>query len=194
MKKKGKKKNKAWIIYLVLIVAVILPYFGMFWIKGWYEKKLSDVTRVSFLLINKENLTLTAYDSSGDVVVTFPVACGAAWGNKVEKGDNRTPEGIFRITEIQNASSWKHDFGDGEGEISGAYGPWFIRLYTDPHKGIGIHGTHLPNSIGTRCTEGCIRLRNEDVAQLKELSYPGLNVIITPSSQDAIANKETAKF
>ncbi|MBR1487120.1 MAG: L,D-transpeptidase, partial [Synergistaceae bacterium] len=31
-----------------------------------------------------------------------------------------------------------------------------------------IHGTHDPNSIGTNVTEGCIRLNNADIAELKE--------------------------
>ena len=50
--------------------------------------------------------------------------------------------------------------------IKGAYGPWFIRLKT-PWKGIGIHGTHDPDSIGKDITEGCIRLKNSDLLDLK---------------------------
>ena len=189
----GKEKNHksyTWILYLILVLAIILPYIGMFWIKGWYEKKLSNVERTSFIIIDKGRMELTAYGLDGNPVVSFPIACGANYGNKVKVGDNRTPEGIFRITDIHDASGWKHDFNDGEGEIAGAYGPWFIRLCTDPHKGIGIHGTHLAGSIGSRCTEGCIRLRNEDVKELKELCYPGLNVIILPSGEDILANKK----
>lgn len=64
----------------------------------------------------------------------------------------------------------------------------FLRLSTLPHKGIGIHGTHLPNSIGTRCTEGCIRLRNEDIVRLRDIAYSGLTVIILPSDNDVKAN------
>ena len=74
--------------------------------------------------------------------------------------------------------------GDGKGEIKGAYGPYFIRLKTPGHKGIGIHGTHLPESIGEKTTEGCIRLRNEDLKRLVSLIYPPLTVIITPSAED----------
>ena len=87
------------------------------------------------------------------------------------------------VEEICDASYWTHDFGDGKGQIAGAYGPWFISLDTG-WIGIGIHGTHDPASIGTMASEGCIRLRDQDVAELKQLIYGknkgvGTRVIIT---------------
>lgn len=86
----------------------------------------------------------------------------------------KTPDGTFVIDEIIDASSWTHDFKDGKGEIAGAYGPWFLSLDTynlsqGAWGGIGIHGTHDPASIGTLASEGCIRLRNQDIEALKNL-------------------------
>ena len=49
---------------------------------------------------------------------------------------------------------------------------------------IGIHGTHLPESIGTRCTEGCIRLNNDDLRELKEYIKIGMTVIILPDADE----------
>ena len=69
----------------------------------------------------------------------------------------------------------------------------FIRLDVPGHKGIGIHGTHKPESIGTRDTEGCIRLENSEILKLKELAYLGMVVVITPSVQDAEATKSQLK-
>ena len=188
--KQNKSKSKNLLIIILGSVAILLPCIAMIVMKSWYENKLEDLQKTAFIVINKEDLSLKVYDLNGDVVENFPIGVGKNYGNKIEQGDNRTPEGVFRITDIQNASGWKHDFGDGNGEIKGAYGPWFIRLYTEPHKGIGIHGTHLPESIGTRCTEGCIRLNNEDVLKLKELVYGGLTVIILPSQEDIKANNQ----
>ena len=71
-------------------------------------------------------------------------------------------------------------FKDGLGMIEGAYGPYFIRLWTSPHTGIGIHGTHLPSSIGSRATEGCIRLSNDDLRELIRYIYVGMPVRILP--------------
>ncbi|MDE6072729.1 MAG: L,D-transpeptidase [Muribaculaceae bacterium] len=149
---------------------------------------MEEYNTAAFIIIDKQNLNLKVIGLDGETKASFGIACGKGVGNKREKGDNRTPEGIFRIQDIQDSSNWKHDFGDGNGEITGAYGPWFIRLQTDPHKGIGIHGTHDPASIGTRATEGCIRLKNSDVEILKNMVYCGLNVIILPSEGDIIEN------
>jgi lipoprotein-anchoring transpeptidase ErfK/SrfK len=92
----------------------------------------------------------------------------------------RTPEGNFSVQQIQNASTWAHDFRDGKGSIPNAYGPFFIRLRTGPWKGIGIHGTHNPNSIGTNATEGCIRLNNSDLLEFKGMIAVGTEVTIYP--------------
>lgn len=114
-----------------------------------------------------------------DLERTFRIAVGTNEGQKQRVGDKRTPTGSFSVQQIQNSSSWTHDFRDGAGEIRGAYGPWFIRLKTPGWSGIGIHGTHAPDSIGTRATEGCIRLRNEDLVQLKERVFVGMKVVIS---------------
>ena len=111
---------------------------------------------------------------------TYPIAVGKNKGNKQKTGDLRTPEGRFSVQQIQNATAWTHDFHDGKGVIAGAYGPWFIRLKTDPWKGIGIHGTHDPASIGTRASEGCIRMHNSDLESLKKKIKPGTPVVIEP--------------
>ena len=123
-------------------------------------------------------------------------------GDKTRSGDNTTPtswggvvdsiKGVlphtdsakipFVVEEIYYAGDWTHDFGDGKGEIAGAYGQWFISLNTG-WDGIGIHGTHDPSSIGTNASEGCIRLENRDINELKEIISKnnggvGVNVVI----------------
>lgn len=147
-----------------------------------------DPEDASKIVISKESMTLNLYDSKGGLIYSFPVAVGKALGNKEKIGDNKTPEGEFSIQQIQSASSWEHDFGDGKGSIKGAYGNWFIRLKTPPHTGIGIHGTHDPNSIGTRASEGCIRLNNADLDKLKPLVKVGMPVIIETSIADQEAD------
>lgn len=131
----------------------------------------------AWLLINKSEHVL--YVMRDDKTIEkFPVAVGKNKGDKQKSGDCRTPEGTFSVEQIQNAAGWAHDFHDGKGIIQGAYGPWFIRLKTG-WKGIGIHGTHDPSSIGGDATEGCIRLLNKDVDRLKkEYVTTGMKVVI----------------
>lgn len=143
-----------------------------------------DATRPARIVISKQSMTLSLYDADDALICRFPVAVGRNLGNKRRPGDMKTPEGDFTVQQIQPASTWTHDFGDGKGVIEGCYGNWFIRLKTPPHKGIGIHGTHDPASIGTRATEGCIRLRNDDLDSLKPLVRVGMAVRIDTSEAD----------
>lgn len=157
--------------------------------------------------IHKQAYRLELYEKSQDEPVrTYVIAVAKNSGDKQRTGDNRTPtswgkavdipksyrgakvgvaskEVPFRVEDVCDASGWTHDFGDGKGVITGAYGPWFISLDTG-WDGIGIHGTHDPASIGTMASEGCIRLKNSDVAELKRIIYNdnkgvGTRVIIT---------------
>lgn len=160
--------------------------------------------QIHFIRIHKLSHTLELFEKGKAApICTYPCAVAKNPGDKRRAGDNTTPtswgdvvdsipealpgapsEKIpFVVDEILYAADWTHDFGDGQGEIAGAYGPWFVSLNTG-WDGIGIHGTHDTDSIGTNASEGCIRLRNEDVAQLKDLLSEcadgiGVRVVIT---------------
>ncbi len=150
-------------------------------------------TKAHFIVISKQKMQLTVYDFRSRAIATYPIACGKNYGDKRKPGDMKTPEGFFSVQQIQDASSWTHDFKDGKGDIAGAYGPWFVRLLTPPHQGIGIHGTHDESSIGTRVTEGCIRMRNDDLRELvRRFVYPGMPVFIFGSDRDIRATADLA--
>ena len=156
-------------IYLCML-ALFLSVYG---INLSAQEKSSN-----YVLISKSDMELTVYNVDGQVLFRCMVGCGKELGNKQKKGDNRTPEGCFPISQIQNSSHWAHDFCDGKGLIEKAYGPYFIRLGVKGFTGIGIHGTCFPESIGTRCSEGCIRLHNKDVEKLIDLVTVGCLVTI----------------
>ncbi len=144
-----------------------------------------------FILISKPEFRLYVCEVVGtDTVkrVHYPVCVGKAKGQKQKKGDMKTPECTFdkpfTITEIVDASKWTHDFGDGRGSIL-SYGHWFMRLKTPGHSGIGIHGsTNNESSVPGRGSEGCIRLRDDDLIQLKEkYAFVGMRVVILPDEE-----------
>lgn len=139
------------------------------------------VSRDTHLVVNKKDFSICVI-ARKDTLFKAPICVGVNLGNKTKKGDNKTPEGTFTISQIQNSSKWKHDFKDGFGERAGAYGPWFIRLKVPNWTGIGIHGTCFPHTIGTRASEGCVRLKNEDLIELKKYIRIGMEVIILPDS------------
>ncbi len=166
----------------ILSILSFLIFFGFTAFS--FSKENSNAYNIS---IKKQEFRLYLFQGT-NLIKTYPIATGRNPGDKVRGGDFRTPEGNFYIKRIENASSWDHDFHDGKGSIKGAYGPWFLRLYTGSDrtktgkgwKGIGIHGTHDPSSIGTMASEGCIRMHNEDVAELKGLVKIGTPVTIDP--------------
>lgn len=144
-----------------------------------------------FILISKPEYRLYVCEVlNGDTIkrVHYPVCVGKAKGQKQKKGDMKTPECTFEkpfsITEIVDASKWTHDFGDGRGSIL-SYGHWFMRLKTPGHSGIGIHGsTNNESSVPGRGSEGCIRLRDDDLIQLKEkYAFVGMRVVILPDEE-----------
>jgi hypothetical protein len=144
-------------------------------VMSFYKPDMSK----GFIFVSKVDMTLTLVNSQGNVVVTYPIACGRRTGQKIRRGDNKTPEGYFLLEKIHDSTNWGHDFHDGKGFIKHAYGPFFLRLRTG-FQGIGIHGTHAPSSIGTRATEGCIRLENDNVEALEHQVVLGMPVIIGP--------------
>lgn len=148
--------------------------------KGPFSRYLDTVDSFPFLVIDKDTFTLTVVDSLGFEITHYGVALAVNYGNKTRNGDHKTPEGAFKINQLLNARGLTHDFHDGKGPVRDAYGPWFLRLDVPGFWQIGIHGTHKPESIGTRATEGCIRLRNEDILDLKARVRVGTWVIITP--------------
>lgn len=151
----------------------------------------TPVGRNTFIVVSKKDLTLSVYRAShGDttLLASYPACMGRERGNKQKRGDMRTPESPagkpFKITMIQDASKWHHDFGDGRGSIL-AYGHWFLRLLTPGHSGIGIHGsTGNENTVPGRASEGCIRLRDADIITLKQrYAYVGMPVIVKAENQ-----------
>lgn len=132
-----------------------------------------------FIVISKQDLRLVMFDAKGTVLKDCGISCAKTVGAKQKRGDHKTPEGVFKINELLRSDYLTHDFGDGKGPVKGAYGPWFLRLDVPGGiRDIGIHGTHKPESIGTRDTEGCIRLLNENIVELKNLVKVGVPVII----------------
>jgi len=179
---KIKSNNKAFTWILIVLPYIIFPFLYFVFVYDW-----DNLPQASVVIINKSDMTLKAYDQNGKIIQQTSVATGKFSGNKTKIGDMKTPEGVFTIADIQDASTWSHDFKDDSlGSIKGAYGPFFIRLNVPEHKGIGIHGTHDPSSIGKNVTEGCIRLQNEEIVKLQSIIKPGIPVVILPGKAELI--------
>lgn len=185
LKRKQRMLKTLALLFLCLLLGAALSWIACC---HYFNNVIHDIENAKIILVSKQEMKLRVVDYKGNELFVADIACGRNYGNKQKWGDMKTPEGVFSVSDIQDASSWTHDFGDGKGKIEGAYGPWFIRLSVPGHKGIGIHGTHDPFSIGTRVTEGCIRLKNEDLEELVPMVEVPMVVVITPSVEDAKNN------
>ena len=145
-----------------------------------------------FIIMSKKDYYLYVYEPQGDdtvMVARFDCCFSRVKGQKQGEGDMRTPhctmDHPFSITQIADASTWEHDFGDGRGPIK-SYGNYFLRLETPGHKGIGIHGsTNNEESVPGRASEGCIRLHDADIIELAEkYAFVGMKVVIKEESAD----------
>ena len=163
---------------LILIVALLSALGAR--AQAPFAKYLDQVDSAPFIVIDKQGFKLTLVDAAGQPIKEYGISCAINYGPKKVRGDHKTPEGTFKINELLNAKGLTHDFKDGKGPIKDAYGPWFLRLDVPGFWDIGIHGTPFPESIGTRATEGCIRLKNEDILDLKSRVKLGTVVIILP--------------
>ncbi|MEG2067814.1 MAG: L,D-transpeptidase [Tannerellaceae bacterium] len=179
------KRTYYWVIIAILIAGAAGTNGYLAYL---HRTELDKVRNARLILISKQEMRLRLIDYKGNELFSAPVAVGMNAGNKQKIGDMCTPEGVFQVVDIQHASDWEHDFDDGKGKVKGAYGDYFIRLEVPGHKGIGIHGTHFPESIGTRASEGCIRMNNEELNRLVALIYPPLTVVITPGAEDEKRN------
>lgn len=147
-----------------------------------------DPKDASYIVVSKQDQILMLHDSKGGVICYYPVSVGRNFGNKAVVGDLKTPEGIFTIEKIHDASQWGHDSGDGNGFIQSCYGNWFLRLKTRPHRGIGIHASIRRLSIGKRASEGCVCLHSENLDKLRGYVKEGMKVIVETSLRDMEAD------
>lgn len=138
--------------------------------------------KTNWIFVSKPELRLYVLTPTDSILYHCRIGCGLRRGQKEEEKDFRTPEGRFFISGIFNSTDWLHVTPDGR-EVAGCYGPYFFRLNTKPFYGIGIHGTNRPESIGTRCSEGCIRVNSDHVVVLRKYVFEGMPVVVSAEDE-----------
>ena len=132
-------------------------------------------TRLEGIVINIPEMRLYYFMKKIRMVKTCPVGIG----NK----DWQTPLGIYQVTEKRIDPAWfiprllqeKYGFKIMAPGAENPLGEYWVRLGESEY---GIHGTHIPWSVGRMVTHGCIRLYPEDMEQLFELIESGTPVEI----------------
>lgn len=95
--------------------------------------------------------------------------------------DDLTPAGRFVVANMLVQPRWYKPGGGliEYGEEGNLLGERWIGFANEPGaSGLGIHGTDDESSIGTKCSNGCIRMSNPDVIELYDFLRPGSQVEI----------------
>jgi lipoprotein-anchoring transpeptidase ErfK/SrfK len=126
----------------------------------------------AFVVIDRGNFRLTWY--KGSKKLSFPIAVG--------QPAYPTPTGNFSVIQKQVNPTWfppSSPWAAGLGPIPpGVNNPLGTRWIGTSAPGIGMHGTPVSSSIGTRASHGCIRMYISDVERLYPLVDIGTPVYI----------------
>jgi lipoprotein-anchoring transpeptidase ErfK/SrfK len=116
---------------------------------------------------------------AGKLIAAYPITVGSA--------RNVSPIGDWKVRGIAKLPRFRYDkemleHGERSGNFymlpPGPRNPVGVMWIALNKKGIGIHGTDDPASIGRAVSHGCIRLANWDVVRLATKIKAGDNVLI----------------
>ncbi|MGB3298566.1 MAG: L,D-transpeptidase [Phormidesmis sp.] len=123
------------------------------------------------LSLNQRRLYLYRSDM---LVSSYPVAVGTA--------ETPTPQGQFAVSQMIVNPAWQSPW-TGEVHPPGpesALGLRWIEFASNQEGSFGFHGTPTLDSIGQAASNGCVRMRNEDVVALFAQIGVGTVVAVQP--------------
>jgi lipoprotein-anchoring transpeptidase ErfK/SrfK len=109
----------------------------------------------------------------------------AAWEVGVGQENSATQVGTFRVGKDRKeqpmwfrAGKQPVPYGDPENPLGTRWIPWVLQ--DGQGTGLGFHGTNDPSSIGKDLSQGCIRMRNQDVEELFDILPTGAEITVQP--------------
>ena len=135
-------------------------------------QKLKVLTGNVHVEVDKSDFRLDVYLDER-WLMGFPIGHG--------REGKETPAGEYIVGVCQKEPMWQPRDGREPipfGKEGNPLGDRWIGFVDGTSFGLGIHGTDDPDSIGTLCSEGCVRLRNEDVVELYPWVLRGTKVDI----------------
>ncbi len=133
--------------------------------------KLKILTGKTKMLISKSDFTLTLL-LNDHYVKQYRIGIGK---------NDKTPVGTFEVKNKMKEPTWYSPNGGifPYGHPENILGTRWIGFKDKPDLyGYGIHGTTLPESIGTASSNGCVRMVNSDVEELYDFVTLDTKIII----------------
>jgi lipoprotein-anchoring transpeptidase ErfK/SrfK len=142
---------------------------------------LLPLESVSRILIEKSKRRITIY--VGDQIARiWPIALGKSpVGDKSREGDNRTPEGVFRVDRLNSASEYHLALGIDYPQEKHRTAAKALGI--SPGGDIMIHGQpnlSFPLKLPGDWTAGCIALTDDEIEELFAATQLGTLVEIRP--------------
>jgi len=109
------------------------------------------------------------------IIREFEISSGKQKGAKRSEWDLRTPFGYYQITQFRNQQTLQEKFGTGAFILN--YPNLLDKALKKSGSGIWIHGTDKIEFIDYD-SEGCIRMKNNDIVFLKNYLRPGETPVI----------------
>lgn len=152
------------VLCLLILVATATPALSLDQSRGGVVKQ----PLVDRIVVSLQDFELVAL-SGNRVLFNYPVTTGADTGP--------TPTGRFRVTS-RLKNPWYTPDGESNVEPGAPNNPIGSRWIGINKPSYGLHGTNNPEAIGTRASEGCIRLRNHQIEDLYRHVRKGTTVVI----------------
>lgn len=116
-----------------------------------------------------------------NVVKEFPILTGRVDGDKLKRGDEKTPEGVYYVLSYSSGEELVKRYGNyaliyGAGSFPLNYPNIVDKIRRKTGGGIWIHGTKP--DLDKRYTQGCVALNNTDFMNMYKNVKVGTPVII----------------
>jgi lipoprotein-anchoring transpeptidase ErfK/SrfK len=132
-----------------------------------YGRKLK-ITKLKFSLAIDKSQNILTLKADDKIFKTYRVSTGK---------DSSTPIGTFKIITKIVDPPWYPPNSKAilPGDPKNVLGSRWMGISKPSY---GIHGTIDPQSIGSSVTEGCVRMKNQDVEELYSMVPEGTEVVI----------------
>lgn len=135
---------------------------------GWIPADSVGLTEHRYRIkVDLDEFRLRLFEE-GEVI--FETVAGVARDNAP------TPGGEYYITELLAPTEANSPYGTFAYGLSG-FSEVFETFAGGPGQ-LGIHGTNDPSTLGTAVSSGCIRLHNDDIAELVKILPLGVPVTV----------------
>lgn len=139
----------------------------------------SPASKAAQVVVNADDLSVTALDDQDKVIASYPASMGSA--------HDPLPVGEWKVTGVSRHPPffynpdlfWDADESHAKVKIApGPNNPVGVVWIDLSKEHYGIHGTPEPQNVGKTQSHGCIRLTNWDATELADLVKAGVPAIL----------------